>query len=316
MSRSGSASPMRMKRERAAAPTSPPKRRRASVSLAATATASPRIPNVRPLRVSEPAVSSVSPFFDVECDAYAWRSLGVRPTNLRLAATLHSGQSFRWYRCATPTADDPHGCSVIADGAEVLCRFAGVVDGVPVELRETDTDVEVRVLPPPPSGSAALARTRADVAHALRGVRDYLQLDSGGVDREDFDAQWLALNDAGFTAARAQRLRGVRVLRIPLLEAIVTFVGSANNNIKRNAQMVEALCARFPANVVAEAPTDAISTCPSASLDAFPRPRYLFRFPSVSQVGVFYFNWSISCESAAHNNPQCHNLSLDRSIHL
>ena len=285
--RSTGASPARVKRERSAVPASPPKRRRASAALPTTAKPSPRVAInlVRPLRVDETLASSKSPFFDTVCDAVAWRSLGATPTNLRLAATLHSGQSFRWYRCSPPTAGDPHGVAVIADGAEVLSRFAGVVNGVAVELRETDTDVEVRMLPPP-RGSAAPALTRGDVAHALRCVRDYLQLDSGGVDRADFDAQWLALDDPGFTATRAERLRGVRVLRIPLLETIVTFVGSANNNIKRNAQMVEALCARFATNIVAEAPIDAISTYPGASLKAFPRPRFLYRFPTVSQMAT------------------------------
>ena len=47
-------------------------------------------------------------------------------------------------------------------------------------------------------------------------------------------------------AAAAQP--GVRVLTIPHLEALVTFVGSANNNIARNMQMVAALAAAFPAN--------------------------------------------------------------------
>jgi 3-methyladenine DNA glycosylase/8-oxoguanine DNA glycosylase len=47
----------------------------------------------------------------------------------------------------------------------------------------------------------------------------------------------------------AAALPGVRVLRIlDEWECLVTFMGSANNNIKRNMAMVRDLCAAFPAN--------------------------------------------------------------------
>ena len=45
--------------------------------------------------------------------------------------------------------------------------------------------------------------------------------------------------------------RSVRCLSIDEFEALISFVGSANNNIKRNTKMLRSLCAHFPHNLVA-----------------------------------------------------------------
>ena len=50
-------------------------------------------------------------------------------------------------------------------------------------------------------------------------------------------------------------LPGVRVLQIlDIWECLVTFVGSANNNIKRNMQMIRSLAAAFPHNTLGTGP--------------------------------------------------------------
>jgi 3-methyladenine DNA glycosylase/8-oxoguanine DNA glycosylase len=57
---------------------------------------------------------------------------------------------------------------------------------------------------------------------------------------------------------------GGRLLALPLLEAIICFVGSANNNIKRNSQMVAALCAEFQENALGTVGGGATSTSSAA----------------------------------------------------
>ena len=49
---------------------------------------------------------------------------------------------------------------------------------------------------------------------------------------------------------RLLRFPGVRLLALPLREAVYCFMGSANNNIKRNSQMVAAMCAEFDDNLL------------------------------------------------------------------
>jgi N-glycosylase/DNA lyase len=144
-----------------------------------------------------------------------WRDLGVSASRLRLAPTLLTGMSFRWRRHA-------HGDD---------CVFAGVLGADAYELRETEASVEFRLVSAKPSAGAE-ARLRA-----------HLSLDRG-LDVCEWHAR---VQDPPECFARAcAALGGVRVLHInSRLEALVTFVGSANNNIKRNMQMVEALCAHF-----------------------------------------------------------------------
>ena len=67
----------------------------------------------------------------------------------------------------------------------------------------------------------------------------------------------------------AAALPSVRVLRIlDEWECLVTFMGSANNNIKRNMAMVRDLCAAFPSN--------------SLGVDAYGDEH--FSFPRVEEV--------------------------------
>ena len=146
--------------------------------------------------------------------ASTWLDLDVPPSRLRLEPTLMSGMSFRWARRA-------------ADDGGVT--YIGVLGRHVFEVKEDESTAYFR----PHTGADS------DLARAL--LVEHLSLDRGAEPSAwpDPPAQFLR-------AAAAQP--GVRVLTIPHLEALVTFVGSANNNIARNMQMVAALAAAFPAN--------------------------------------------------------------------
>lgn len=146
--------------------------------------------------------------------------------------------------------------------------FIGVVRDRICELRETAAGTEFRVHGPP---------ARADDVHAASAaLRAHLSLDRGP---RTPAAKWAspqhALKDSVLPAVAVQHLRcaaalpGVRVLTIGShIEALITFVGSANNNIKRNMQMVEGLCAQFPHNFL--------------GVDAYGSRH--FRFPSADDI--------------------------------
>ena len=136
---------------------------------------------------------------------------------MSLAPTLLSGMSFRWRR----SADDSS-------------IFSGVLGSHIVEVRADAESAYFRC------GSDSDPRS----VEAL--LRAHLRLD---------DEIAAACDHAPFLAASAEfreaaaALPGVRVLHIlDPLECLVTFMGSANNNIKRCCQMVQSLCAAFPSN--------------------------------------------------------------------
>jgi len=158
-----------------------------------------------------------------------WVDLRAPPECLRLTPTLLAGMSFRWR--ATPSH-----------------TFIGVLGDWICELRETAAGAEFRT------------HAGGDLCCVEEALREHLSLDRGPeVPNAAWSDVWRReeVGSAALPAAAAQHgrcaavLPGVRVLTIGThLEALVTFVGSANNNIKRNMQMVEALCAAFPKNFI------------------------------------------------------------------
>ena len=158
------------------------------------------------------------------------------PRSLRCAPTLLSGMSFRWWRRKEEEEE----------------TFVGVLDDTIFELKELDAAVAFRSSDP-------------DTASACALLRKHLRLDDG-VDACKVPTWRQAL--PRFRQA-ATAVPGCRVLRIlDPLEALVTFIGSANNNIKRNMQMVRALCADFEEN----------------RLGTDPYGGEHYRFPSVAQL--------------------------------
>ena len=154
-----------------------------------------------------------------------WTDLREPAERLRLGPTLMSGMSFRWTRVVT---DAPNPGTV---------AYFGVLGHTVYELRESPDTCWFRTHAPAAGG--------ADVGRAERAIRRHLSLDRG------VEATAWASDPRvpPHFAASAAALPGIRVLSIPShLEALVSFVGSANNNIKRCSQMIAALCAAFPAN--------------------------------------------------------------------
>ena len=202
---------------------------------------------------------------DDECGwqpAAPWRALGVPPTELRLASTLMSGQSFRWERrlASNDDAAQPRswraqypgdlaalGERALLDTALRHVEYVGPIERHLFVLRETQSDVFFRVVS---EGS--------DPDEARDCLRRYLRLppapgappDPHALRRAELDRGWgsRAL-DPGLDE-RLLRYPGVRLLALPLREAVYCFMGSANNNIKRNSQMVAAMCAEFDDNLL------------------------------------------------------------------
>ena len=204
---------------------------------------------------------------EIDWSATPFTALGTDPATLSLAPSLLSGMSFRWRR------------------EETSGTFVGVLGSTIYELREeTDGSVSFRAASP---SSAKLE----DPASLLRA---HLRLDDGLT--PSTHVPWLEGPVRQFRAAAAA-LPGVRVLRIlDQLECLVTFIGSANNNIKRNMQMVAALCAVFEHNLL--------------GLDPFGVPAY--RFPScedlltLSEADLWELGWGYRAPRIAKLTQQLH----------
>ena len=165
----------------------------------------------------------------------AWTLLPLGGDSLQLAPTLLSGMSFRWWRTSA-------------------ANYVGVLGAFIFELHQDEITGEVfyRSRSQETSSDAAASATSLLLAH--------LRLDNEN-DR-CFNActheAWQAdpSNCAAQQSPALRRFRrcaaalpGVRVVKIlDPWETLVTFMGSANNNIKRNMQMVRNLAAAFPHN--------------------------------------------------------------------
>jgi N-glycosylase/DNA lyase len=133
---------------------------------------------------------------------------------LNLDATLFGGQAFRWRR---------------EEGAAV-----GLVGDRPVRVRLASEGLEVDALDGREDGLAQAAARYFDAG------RDY-----GAAERR-------LLRDARLREA-APGAAGVRILRQPAFETLVSFVVSANNNIPRISRAVESLARMAGREVAATA---------------------------------------------------------------
>lgn len=197
--------------------------------------------------------------------ASAWRFLAPSAA-LRLAVSLQNGQTFQW-RLHAP----PEGA-----GAEVFTGVVGFGEhSVVVSLREVGGEVQFAEWRPPGGGGGAVSRSsrgRGAAAHAL--LADYFQLSAP---MDALRAQWGAADPR--MAAICGALPGLRVLRQPPFECLVSFICSSNNNIARISGMLERLRAAFGAP---------LGTVPGAGAPffAFPTPEALAAAPEGALRGL------------------------------
>jgi N-glycosylase/DNA lyase len=195
-------------------------------------------------------------------------------TALRLAVSLHNGQTFQWRQHTT--------------AGEVL--FTGVVgvgaQSKVVSLREVGDEVQFAEWRSPGDGDdggggvgrrAAASRGRAPRAApggTLALLADYFQLSAP---MDALRAQWSSADPR--MAAICGALPGLRVLRQPPFECLVSFICSSNNNIARISGMLERLRAAFGA------PLGAVPGA-GAPFFAFPTPEALAGAPEDALRGL------------------------------
>ena len=136
---------------------------------------------------------------------------------LDLAATLESGQTFRWTREEGPSGQGTW--------------FRGIVFGNQVRLRQAPGGVECASEPGPDGVVAPL-------------IRDYLRLD------DDLPEIYSVLERDVHVRGGIDRYRGMRVLRQEPWECLVSFICSANNNIPRITRNVGDIAAAFGSPIV------------------------------------------------------------------
>lgn len=131
---------------------------------------------------------------------------------LDLAATLESGQAFRWRRENTQDDGPPW--------------FEGVVFSNVVRIRQVSCGLEWHTSPD----------SEVSIAPILR---DYLSLD------DDYSAIASALEFDDILREGFAEFRGLRILRQEPWECLVSFICSANNNIPRIKKNVNDMASAF-----------------------------------------------------------------------
>ena len=128
-----------------------------------------------------------------------------------LAMTMECGQAFRWRQVSSPVLGD---------------HFEGIVFGNLVRARQEGSEVLFTSEPDPPSTFRPV-------------LEDYLGLN------HDLDGIYSALGEDPLLATLIERYPGLRILRQDPWECLVSFICSANNNIKRISQNVEDISRSF-----------------------------------------------------------------------
>ncbi|MFB6133831.1 MAG: DNA-3-methyladenine glycosylase [Halanaeroarchaeum sp.] len=141
------------------------------------------------------------------------------PGPLDLQATLESGQTFRWTRRDGSMYD-----SAEPSGGEHWYRT--LVDGQPVEVRQTDSTLEWRAAADP---TAALIERLALT--------------------DDMTAMIEALADEGVVGNAKAAYEGLRIVNEPFFPTLVSFILSAQMRIERIHSLVQALSRKYGAAV-------------------------------------------------------------------
>lgn len=210
---------------------------------------------------------------------------------LRLESTLLNGQTFQWrrnehsiYTGVVPAGGAPTVVSLREHSGEVqfaswtaTCTTSSGAGGSGGKKRRRGSGGGAASAsggaPPPPAAGAPQAAVRA-------ALSDYFQL---SVPMGELQAAWSAADPR--MAAICAAVPGVRILRQPPFECLISFVCSSNNNISRIGQMLDSLRAAFGAPL---GTLPAELSCPA--LYAFPTPAALAAASEASlrALGVGY----------------------------
>lgn len=188
------------------------------------------------------------------------------------------------YDTTTPSAGKRMSAPVWTRPA-TYTRYVGVVGcpghEVAVALMQTIEGAVFKLL----RASGANEEPLGEVSYR-RTLQHLFRYFNGHVCRESLDRDWVS-RDAAF-ADRIGLFPGMRVLLVEPLEAILTFLGSANNSIKRNSKMVAALCLRFQENKVGMTENDSMPATESPPAGEISGEQLtlasLYRFPSLKQL--------------------------------
>ncbi|MCE2456638.1 MAG: hypothetical protein J4G14_02315 [Dehalococcoidia bacterium] len=132
-----------------------------------------------------------------------------------LAMTMECGQAFRWKQVSTPELGD---------------HFEGVIFGNLVRAKQ--------------EGSKILFASEPNHPSTFRPIlEDYLGLN------HDLDAIYSELSRDSVLAPLIEKYPGLRILRQDPWECLISFICSANNNIKRISQNVEDISNTFGGRV-------------------------------------------------------------------
>jgi len=159
-------------------------------------------------------------------------------SELNLSLVLLNGQSFRWSKLTESSSSAAK--EEEKEGEETVI---GIARHRVWKLRRiNDEELEFQVM-------ARFERCPRGVDDDEKSISEYLQLHTNLV---DLYGKW-SLADATFgrlIEKNKENLAGIRILHLDLLEAVFSFICSANNNISRITQMVSRLCQFYGESVV------------------------------------------------------------------
>ena len=177
-----------------------------------------------------------------------WKPLPVCRRDLDLEMTLFNGQAFLW------TCEKRAG----------YVEYYGSIHDSLYGLRYQFDDASVQ--DPTAGVEFCVVSGKPDIDHYARLIF-YFNLE---IDLKALVQTWCK-REPTVMARVAPKYSGIRVLTIDVIESLISFLSSSNNNIKRISQMLWRLCEHFPQNK--------FSTCAPFALS-----RDFYRFPDLIQL--------------------------------
>jgi 3-methyladenine DNA glycosylase/8-oxoguanine DNA glycosylase len=216
------------------------------------------------------SVKSVSPTSSTAAKAEnGWYDLGASPHELTLSFTLGNGQYFSWKKLSNQKVS-----ARVEDNI-----YVGVIDQTPVALRQTETTTLYKLLLPQSSTQASVHST----------LRAYFQLH---IPLLPLYQEWSASCER--LAVISKCLPGVRIIdQSDPWECVVSFITSANNNIKRITQLIDTLTRLHGTYLCSVVSTQSgehidvmVKNIPSSERDHLMSPSivHLYEFPSVATL--------------------------------